>query len=268
MLRLKFIADKTFVLQHVLKSYSTNPLFWKLKRKIWDLDETAYYLLSQNIEPALFEPNPVLKIKKSVRNINTLLDNVFATKEFKTIFAAVEKNASFMQKQWTNNYALSLLHMEAITKIDLTTLNKPINVYVSHPLLQKGRSYVENNAIAFTHKEDWKNYSTVYLWHEIMHHITFDKKCNQGLMHALIELACDNELRIRLNDNGKYFIENGIPVGHKYLVNLEKKLLLDWQTYLDNTKNIYAFEKEMRRKYGGETALKPFSPLGWWVEWH
>lgn len=268
-MRLNFIADKAFVLQHVLKNYSKNPLFWKLKRKVWDLDKPAYYLLSQNIEPILFEAEPIADIQHSVKNLDDTLRTIYATNEFKRIFSEVERHSALIAKQWESNYEASLSHMEAITKIDFKAIDRNINVFTSHPLLQKGRSYVENNTIAFTHEEDWGNYSTVYLWHEIMHYVTFDNKnCDQNLMHALIELTCDNELRIRLNGGGKYFMENDIPVGHKYLARLEKKLLPDWKKYLRGVKNIFEFEKEMRAKHKDESLLTPFSSLGWWAEWH
>jgi hypothetical protein len=72
-----------------------------------------------------------------------------------------------------------------------------------------------------------------------------------------------------LNGGGKYFKENGIFLGHKYLINLNKKLLPDWKKYLnDPSENIYQFEKRMRKKYHGEELLKPWSKIVEWGEWH
>ena len=88
-------------------------------------------------------------------------------------------------------------------------------------------------------------------------------------MHAIIELSCDNELRIRLNGGGKYFEENNVPVGHKYLVALSKKILPDWKKYLDNpNENMFGFEKRISKKYPKEKLLKSQSKLAAWAEWH
>ncbi len=76
-------------------------------------------------------------------------------------------------------------------------------------------------------------------------------------------------MRIRLNGGGKYFEEAGVPLGHKYLADLNKKLLPDWGKYLrDPNENIYQFEKRIRRKWHGEKLLKPQSKLARWAEWH
>jgi len=42
---------------------------------------------------------------------------------------------------------------------------------------------------------------------------------------GIIELITDNELRIRLNQKGRYFREKGLDIGHPYLREIEKKIL-------------------------------------------
>jgi len=83
------------------------------------------------------------------------------------------------------------------------------------------------------HHEDWPNYATVYLWHEILHsYIGYSEK-----EHAVIELITDEELRIRLNGS-KY------PpfAGHKYLAKIKQKILPRWKKYLKSKKrNIREF---------------------------
>lgn len=269
MITLNFIVNKDFILQHALKSYSSSPLFWKLKKKVWSLDKDLYFMLSQNLEPLIFDSNLVSGIKNTAATLEGNLAQIYETKEFKKILSDTKKCAASVEKQWNKNYKESSAYLEAITKINLENIDKKIDVYVSNPLLTKGRTYAENGTIAWAHSEDWKNYSTVYLWHEVMHHLTFDKKCNQHLMHALIELTCDNELRIRLNKNGKYFNENGYAIGHKCMVDSEKKLLPDWKLYLKNkNENLFSFEKRIRSKFKNDKVLKQLSGLAWWAEWH
>jgi len=55
----------------------------------------------------------------------------------------------------------------------------------------------------------------------------------------------DNELRIQLNNKGKYF---QCP-GHKHLKKLEKNILPEWKKYLKNPdKNIFKFIKDLKEK--------------------
>ena len=192
-----------------------------------------------------------------------------ASAQFKKIFREAKEYAALVEKQWSKNYKNSLFYLADITKLDLSKIDKEIRIYISHPRLSRGRSYLENNAIAWSHPDQWKNYTTIYLWHEVMHHITSNASIAPHLMHAIIELSCDNELRIRLNGGGKYFEENNVPVGHKYLVALSKKILPDWKKYLDNpNENMFGFEKRISKKYPKEKLLKSQSKLAAWAEWH
>jgi len=269
MITLKFVVDKDFILQHVLKSYSGYPPFSELKDKVRDANKDLYYVLSQNLEPLVFDGWLTKGLRAAVSNLKSNLSTIYKTAEFKKIFREAKKYSAIVEKQWNKNYKTSLSHLSNITKIDLSKINKEIKVYVSHPRLLRGRSYVENNVIAWSHPDEWKNYATVYFWHEVMHHITSGMSRAPHLMHAIIELSCDNELRIRLNSSKKYFEENGIPVGHKYLVGLNKKILPDWKKYLNNpNENLFQFEKRMRKKHRKEKLLKSRSKLTEWAEWH
>jgi len=102
---------------------------------------------------------------------------------------------------------------------------------------------VDNQTIVWGHPEEWPNYSTVYLCHEIMHILT--NLDPSDITHAVIELMTDNELRIRLNNKGKYF---QYP-GHKHLRKLEKNILPEWKKYLKKPeKNIFNFIKDLKKK--------------------
>jgi hypothetical protein len=253
----------------VSKTFSDYLPFLKLKRMIWEKNKDLYAVLSQNLELLVFEGGLSEGISAATSNLEDDLSVIYKTNEFKKIFREVKKYAVTIERQWNRDYEKSLLYLTDITKIDLSKIDKKINVYISHPKIWRGRSYPENNVIAWSHPDEWKNYTTIYLWHEIMHHITASKSIAPHLMHAIIELSCDNELRIKMNHGGKYFKENNIPVGHKYLVGLDKKILPDWNKYLnDPSENIFQFEKRMLKKYRGEKLLKPQSGIAAWAEWH
>jgi len=78
--------------------------------------------------------------------------------------------------------------------------NRKIDVLVTHPKLKNGVNFARFGVIGWGHSEDWKNYTSVYIWHEILHSY-FDKS---DLNHTLIELIADNELRYR-HPGGKDF---------------------------------------------------------------
>jgi hypothetical protein len=269
MVTLRFIASKDFILQHVLKSFSKYPPFLRIKKEMWEMNEYLYAILSQNLEPLVFKKGLSNGISVATSSLKGNLSAIYATDDFKKIFRETKKYTIGIEREWNRNYKTALAHLTDITKIDLSKIEKEITVYVSHPKLCRGRSYLEDDVIAWSHSDEWKNYATVCLWHEIMHHITADASVAPHLMHALIELSCDNELRIRLNGGGKYFKENNVPIGHAYLVSLERKLLPDWKGYLHDPKeNIFQFEKRMSKKHRSEPLTRPQSKIIAWAEWH
>ncbi|MEK7193687.1 MAG: hypothetical protein AAB652_02755 [Patescibacteria group bacterium] len=269
MIRLSFIVDKSFILQHILKSFSDWRSVKVLKHKLWKRNQKLYYILAQNIEPLTFADNFSEELKRAVKDSLSDLSFIYKNPLFRKILKETEKYRLFVNEQWEKNYNLSLMHMRDITKLPLDTVQLNLEVYISHPKLSRGRSYPEQRVIAWAHSEDWKNYSTVYLWHEIMHHIAYSRKGSSHLMHALIELACDNELRVRLNGRGGYFREGEFDVGHNYLVKLERKITEEWKKYLNDPRtNVYQLERKLRSKFSEEFLVSRQSALNEWAEWH
>ncbi len=149
-------------------------------------------------------------------------------------------------------------------------IKKPlqIKIYLSHLLLPRGRSYPQFSSICWAHEEEWPNYNIVYLWHEILHILTYNFSGNETILHALIELAVDNELRIQLNKGGDYFIEDGKFIKHKSLRALEEKILPHWQKYLKNKKqNLRQLARSLQKKLGKSNYPSP-SFLDHWCGWY
>ena len=139
---------------------------------------------------------------------------------FAPIRAQTEAYLQWCQEQWERNVAQTCEYICELTGFDLAT---SFTVYVTHPSLCNG-SYLGEHNIQWGHHEDWPLYTTVYLWHEILHSYF----CPGDLNHALIQLLTDNELRVRLNEGASY------PpfVGHPRLFPLMHALLPDWRAYL------------------------------------
>ena len=166
------------------------------------------------------------------------------SQEYKRLIQETKKYTIFVQKQWRRNEKKILSFVESITGIKLP--KKTIDIYLTHPKLNNGMT-LDDSTIVWSHSEDWKNYATVYLCHELMH--IFTNHDPSEITHAVIELMTDNELRIHLNGKGIYFKESGKEVGHRSLRKLEKKILPRWKIYLKKKdKNIFKFLEEIKRK--------------------
>jgi len=116
-------------------------------------------------------------------------------------------------------------------------------VYLTHPSLRNG-NYIGRKKITWGHNEDWPNFSTVYLWHEVLHSKLHDNGADE-IGHSIIELATDEELRNRLN-GGSY------PPweGHLELAETKEKMFPYWREYLLSSKRrILEFAREMKRLF-------------------
>ncbi len=169
----------------------------------------------------------------------TFLSQMQQSNEFREIRQQTEEYLEIVKAQWQKNYPQTFQTIQEITGLDL---NKEVTVNIIHPSLNTGQ-YRRNNTVRWGHHEEWNNYSTVYLWHEILHsYLDYT-----DLSHAIIQLVTDNELRVRLNNRETY------PpfVGHKNLIPLMHKLLPHWHAYLvnvpeDGKRDIFAFEKRLQ----------------------
>lgn len=267
MISLSFTVDKIYLLQHILKTQCTSKDFQLIKHALWRRNENLCYLLAQNIEPSICRGNFVSAIKDSLSNMRRDLSHIYNSPPFKRVLRQTNRYAFFVENQWKKNYAASLKIITDITRLDFSTIELHLKVFISHPELSRGRSYPDQKSIGWGHSEDWKNYSTVYLWHEIMHHLTYKSRANQTLMHALIELTCDNELRIRLNKRGHYFTEGAFSIGHRNLRELEKSVETRWRKYLPTPRlNLFGLEKKLRNEFPKKFPYQ--SPLERWADWH
>jgi len=249
-MRIEFKINKLALIRMAFKFK-----YWKnLDNLLWRrfCNEPAYYLLNPlHLDWALDEittQTELIGFQKNFSKIAETLEKIhkeiIKSKEFKKLLAETEKYKVFVKNQWKKNQKFVLDFIE--NELGLKIPKHIITVFVFHPHFSKGHAS-DKNYILWGHKEDWKNYSTIYIAHELLHILTNNRCKNKNLMHAIIELATDNEFRIRLNKKGKYFREGKFDVGHLELRKLEKKILPLWKKYLQNKnrKNIFNLEKEL-----------------------
>ncbi len=147
---------------------------------------------------------------------------------------------STVKHQWEINRKQIADELGQMLRIPLPRTR--VNVFTTHPEIPTGYAVPQLRAICWGHYEDFKNYHSVYLTHELLHFVLpFDSR---EIGHALIELIADNELRIRINRTGRYF---QYP-GHARLLPLKRKLLPYWNRYLGRrTGNIRKLFQECQK---------------------
>jgi len=252
-MKLIFKVNKQYLLFHSLGFRQPNPFpeWVNVKDKAWKKSSLVYSFFMGRPESAFLETdenkvkNIINEFSKKVIPVFDLIKN---SKEFKRIVSETKEYKQFVTNQWNTNKNIALETLEEL--VGSTLPKKTVTVLITHPKLHNGVHFLGKNIIGWGHEEDWKNYSTVYLAHEIMHSIMIEKlglsTGRNGISHSIIELMTDNELRIRLNNSGKYFKENNKEIGHPDLRSIEKKILPAWKKYLKKKdKKIEKFYKKV-----------------------
>jgi hypothetical protein len=240
-LKLNFVVNENYLIAHTLGStdasrYSSSKHVKDIKsfqKDAWEESKSNYnFLIGQALPDDLSD--------EGLGSISISLSGYFSTlranKHYQRILSHTEKYLAYCEDQWNYNYPAT---NRIISEITGFRLKKNFTIFITHPSLKNGK-YLGNNQIAWGHNEDWSNYTTVYLWHEIMHSY-FDTK---QLDHVIISFVTDEELRIKLN-GGKY------PpfMTHKYLHPMMKKSLHLWEKYLKSeSKDILNFKAQLLEK--------------------
>jgi|GEM_PF-1266394 len=153
---------------------------------------------------------------------------------FTKLHKQAEERLTFCRTQWEKNYPQCFAIMKEITGIPF---QDSFTVHTSHPGVHSGVSFL-NGEISWGGKEEFENYTTVYLWHEVMHSYLIK---DGFFSHVILELACDNELRFRLS-----IVTYPPTIGHPYLDALRETIVPQWKKYLLlPKKDIHQFQEEV-----------------------
>ncbi len=240
-LNLEFKLSENYLIAHLLSRTSvydfSNDQYEKnivaFQNYAWKLSEQLYHFVGGNDTSDIF-----IKNKKDLADLVITsikyLDQLAASKLFSRLKRQTQEYLVVCQKQWDATYLESY---EMITRLTGLKLKGKFIVYITHPSLRNGRK-IGPNQIVWGNIEKWKNYTTVYLWHEILH--AFFK--TEDVDHCLIQFLTDEELRKHFN-GGRYLTPY---IGHEYLRPLMKKILPLWKKYLMRpNKNIRDFRNEL-----------------------
>ena len=152
------------------------------------------------------------------------IDKIGDYRETRHLLQEAQEFQLEVMNQWSENRKRIEAELIRILRIPLP--KAAVKVYTTHPSLGTGYAVPQLHAICWGHSEEFPNYHSVYLVHELLHLVLPSDA--REIDHALIELIADNELRIRLNGSGKYF---EYP-GHKHLASLERRLLPQFREYM------------------------------------
>lgn len=255
MLKINFKLNKYYLLVNALGQMDLPfPEWVNLQNKLWEKYPKSFYFLTNHPEVAFIGNKPFKNLFETSKETAKMLKEAFKMKEFQRLYKESRDYLVSLKKEWTINKKEALKMLQDLSGLNLP--DKEITILITHPKLYRGFSFFSHNIIGFgfAEDEDWKNSSTVYLCHELMHYITQ----NTRVMHALIKLMTDNEIRIRLNKKGTYFIfqkpmeqkDSPIYIYFNQLRELEKKIYPYWKEYLEDRKgrNIVDLEKEITKK--------------------
>lgn len=247
-MKLNFVIDKNYLIANTLFGAESDSFSSQKYRK--DIENFKNYAKKKNekyydflVGKLEFFPNNLTtkNIKSFSKEISSklplYLEELSCSRDFNKIFSQTKKYLEFCEKQWEKNYEKTSKIIKELTGLNL---NKKFSVFITHPSQRNGR-YLDDNQITWGNHEKWPNYSTVYLWHEILHSYFL----NSDLVESIIELIADNEIRCRLN-GGKY------PpfAGSKKYISLRNNLLPYWKKYLKSErKDIKKFHRDMSKKF-------------------
>jgi hypothetical protein len=212
----RFLLNRRYVLLHAVRfrgSAEPFPGWTAFIDQIYEDHPRLYWELRGAPERTLFPAS-----RSPVRGFKRL----FTAPPVKRLFRETNAYRLAVESQWRKNERAVLSFLETC---GLRLPANTIRVFITHPLLWNGRT-VDDRTIVWGHPEDFPNYSTVHLCHELLHVLT--RRDSDPVTHAVIELLADNALRLRLGGGSRFFEFQG----HEELRPLERRLLSSFRRFL------------------------------------
>lgn len=226
---LTFITNKTSTLHTIERNCRRKHeiLLTETHNKIWEKSNILWNLLFAPDRLNFMDLDDLVKIGKIKKKYVNFL---FSLPEFKKLYANAKRNKVVVEQLWQASEERIAKEINSIChmKMDIPT---NVKVYVTPDKLRDGQTNAKTKSIYWSgqRRNDFQNYDVVYITHELFH-IIFP---SGPLYHAIQELICDNELRIRLNGNADYNITIGDKqyqtVGHDWLLNVRTALMPYWK---------------------------------------
>jgi hypothetical protein len=260
MLRLKFKVDKYHLAyKYVLKYFgkSDAPSEWtELKRNLaekyeaypgflfFEPTDVGHGLLWFNRDS---QDNAVIRDRETV---NKIFEDIFESEVFKKIFSETDNYKNRLERLWSENTSY-IFEYEKIIGLQSSV---EATVLVLHQEIETG-SYISDNIIEWGNPDLYDNYQLIGLCHEFLHILTEKQyretktEDEKWLLHSLIYLSADEELRLRVNSDSGYFMSGVVDTYHPLLIETAKKSLTPWKQYIvkRKEKNIIELYEKLRK---------------------
>ncbi|MBI4181406.1 MAG: hypothetical protein HY520_00360 [Candidatus Aenigmarchaeota archaeon] len=236
---LEFAINRDYLARHTLESM----LQGKYSSDTFRDDLAAFLSVARGMDEGLLREWQALLPRQQqpaygefLLRCDPLLKKLEMTDAFGRLHSQTEQYRAETAARWRADGDRSTADMENITGLDVA--GERFTVWITHPSLKNG-VYFGNQQIGWGHAEDFPHYTTIYLWHEILH----SKLPDEDHAHAVIQLATDDELRVRLN-GGSY----PPHMGHEEFFPEMDRLLPAWRNYLwAPSRDIRTFEADTRQ---------------------
>lgn len=223
-MKVVFSVDERYMLRLFLlhdRKSSTDRRIVALQNYAWEYSEALYNIvIGRSRSSDLAETN--------LKETASFLAHLQEQELFRAFSAETKKYKKQCEGEWQKTYPRTLSFMREITGF---SFDDTFRIYIVHPLLRQGSYWGEKKIVWGCH-ERWPHYTSVYIWHEILHaYLGHDDSA-----HALIQLIADNELRVRLNGGAYPPFE-----GHPDLFPRMRRILPHWRAYLETDRKAEFF---------------------------
>lgn len=236
-MELDFRIHEDYLIAHTLASRAPRtPTSEEYEKAIVGVQNAAWHISPQayNLLAGQWYPDDLERAAQIAATLPAFFRTLKQHEQFTVLRDQTQQYLTSCKEQWERNEQHTTEVVYHLTRFDL---DRSFIVFITHPGLRNG-CHVGDQQIAWGHSEDWPNYTTVYLWHEILH----ARFARNDTDHALIQFIADNELRVQLN-GGTY------PpfMGHKYLFPVMERLLPQWRQYLatEAPRDVATFRRSM-----------------------
>jgi len=261
MLKLKFKIDKHHLAYKYVLKYFGNPkdsLEWANLKKTLAEKYEAYpgflFFEPNEIGHGLLWFNQDLSDKDVIRDkatVNKIFELIFQSEIFKKAYLETQNYKDRLEKVWSENTPY-ILEYEKIIGLQPSA---EATVLVLHPELETG-SYISDNIIEWGYPDLYDNFQLIGLCHEFLHVLTekqyemAETEDEKWLMHSLIYLSADEELRLRINKDSDYFTSSIVNTYHPRLIETAKRSLPTWKQYVANKreKDVIELYENLRKK--------------------
>ena len=170
-MKLKFTVDEHYLIYQLLLADGSQEKISQSAgwQNILDFQNFAWKESQQSYNFLIGRNSPESLAEQGIKNLSSDLLTFFSTVKkntsYQKIFSETQAYAQFCETQWEKNFTQS---STIVAELLGNAISGDFTAFIVHPTLHTGR-YLGNNQILWGHPDDWENYATVYLWHEILH---------------------------------------------------------------------------------------------------